>query len=273
MEIACLSCPRRTCEALVLFLFVAYLCVCIYVYPCVRARVCARVRACVYKCTTSVFDWCCFQYFIRNSLVSLLEALFALCIECVTRSYNAASQDRWLESRKGRVSKNMCENTYGYIRTRTHTCTQTHKHIQHISVLWHNKGGMADTEGRRLREEGTARLQHASRLASSACMSLTSHPALHPTQIPLFCSIFESPNCSIREIQTPYLVMKLSLCHPRKKERTAMQPHTLMHAHIIQISYVYMFVTHAHTHNTNISWWHRQISSIVVVVPDNLWIY
>ena len=28
--------------------------------------------------TMSFFDWCCFYYFLRNSLVALLEALFAL---------------------------------------------------------------------------------------------------------------------------------------------------------------------------------------------------
>ena len=28
-------------------------------------------------CRSSLFDWCCFYYFLRNSLVALLEALFA----------------------------------------------------------------------------------------------------------------------------------------------------------------------------------------------------
>jgi len=33
--------------------------------------------------TFHCFDWCCFYYFLRNSLVALLEALFARCIVCI----------------------------------------------------------------------------------------------------------------------------------------------------------------------------------------------
>jgi len=35
------------------------------------------VKSCWIRTDMSSFDWCCFYYFIRNSLVALLEALFA----------------------------------------------------------------------------------------------------------------------------------------------------------------------------------------------------
>ena len=55
-----------------------YVCVyvCIYIY--ILARVGVHMHSCrciLFICT--VLDWCCFYYFLRNSLVALLEALFA----------------------------------------------------------------------------------------------------------------------------------------------------------------------------------------------------
>ena len=42
---------------------------------CVRGRACECVR--VPHARACVYDWCCFYYFVRNSLVALLEALCA----------------------------------------------------------------------------------------------------------------------------------------------------------------------------------------------------
>jgi len=68
-------------------------CECVCVYVCVWACVCARFTVtvtvcvcvcacvCVFACICEYMyiciDWCCFYYFLRNSLVALLEALFA----------------------------------------------------------------------------------------------------------------------------------------------------------------------------------------------------
>jgi len=40
------------------------------------------------RCST-LFDWCCFYYFLRNSLVALLEALSARTTHCNTLQYTA----------------------------------------------------------------------------------------------------------------------------------------------------------------------------------------
>jgi len=35
---------------------------------------------CTRRAAQNLFDWCCCYYFVRNSLVALLEALFACCV-------------------------------------------------------------------------------------------------------------------------------------------------------------------------------------------------
>jgi len=46
------------------------------------------------------FDWCCFYYFVRNSLVSLLEAL---CVLCVTRGGDLWTMRLWLHVLAGTI--------------------------------------------------------------------------------------------------------------------------------------------------------------------------
>ena len=51
-----------------------YGCVCVCRWVCACAGVCVCTCVCVYFC---MIDWCCFYYFVKNSLVALLEALCA----------------------------------------------------------------------------------------------------------------------------------------------------------------------------------------------------
>ena len=47
-------------------------------YTCAPVCICTCVCVCLCICVcNSVIDWCCFYYFVRNSLVALLEALCA----------------------------------------------------------------------------------------------------------------------------------------------------------------------------------------------------
>jgi len=68
---------------------------------------------------TYTFDWCCFYYFLRNSLVALLEALFALhlCINAYIYIYI-----------------HTCTYIYIYMSAHIHTYTYIHTRIQNVHM-------------------------------------------------------------------------------------------------------------------------------------------
>jgi len=59
------------------------------------ARTIRKSRTSLPGLNLSPFDWCCVYYFVRNSLVALLEALCARCISRVYACYVTCTPSYW----------------------------------------------------------------------------------------------------------------------------------------------------------------------------------
>ena len=80
---------------------------------------------------TYIFDWCCFYYFLRNSLVALLEALFAQVYLLKEHIHVTTSIEQHIHAL---FCVYVCYNEYWT----TYTCVYTLKEHIHVFILLKN---------------------------------------------------------------------------------------------------------------------------------------